>query len=238
MRGARGHGAAGARRASRRVDRRAASPGSAPTTSTSTSCTCPTPTTPIGETLAAFAKLVAAGKVREIGCSNFSARDARRGGRRGRSELGVPRFVNVQNNYSLLDRSRRGRRAPRVRAARRRRSCRTSRWRAACSPASTREARRRPRARGSRRGATVADHAHRRAARRRSSGCAEYASAHGHTLPELALSWLAACPTVGERDRRRDVARAGAGQRGRPPAPGSSRDAERAEVDALADAGG
>ena len=32
----------------------------------------PDPKTPIGETLAAFAKLVAAGKVREIGCSNFS----------------------------------------------------------------------------------------------------------------------------------------------------------------------
>ena len=40
--------------------------------------------TPISETLEAFGKLVDAGKVREIGCSNFSARDARRGRRRGR----------------------------------------------------------------------------------------------------------------------------------------------------------
>ena len=54
--------------------------------------------TPIGDTLEAFAKLVAAGKVREIGCSNFSAQmleDAAAAAK----ELGVPQFVNVQNNY-------------------------------------------------------------------------------------------------------------------------------------------
>ena len=46
--------------------------------------------------------------------------------------------------------------------------------------------------------------------------------AHGHTLAELALSWLAACPAVGERDRRCDHARAGARQRRRHRRPGSS----------------
>ena len=60
--------------------------------------------TPIGDTLEAFGKLVAAGKVREIGCSNFSAQmleDAAAAAK----ELGVPQFVNVQNNYSVLDRT-------------------------------------------------------------------------------------------------------------------------------------
>ena len=33
----------------------------------------PDPETPIGETLEAFGELIRAGKVREIGCSNFTA---------------------------------------------------------------------------------------------------------------------------------------------------------------------
>src|SRR5215212_8426521 len=49
--------------------------------------------TPIAETLGAFAKLVAAGKVREIGCSNFSG-DQLEEAERVAGELGVPRFVN------------------------------------------------------------------------------------------------------------------------------------------------
>ena len=65
----------------------------------------PDPETPIAETLSAFAKLVAAGKVLEIGCSNFSGAAAR-GGRGGRRRtLGVPRFVNAQNDFSLLNRA-------------------------------------------------------------------------------------------------------------------------------------
>jgi aryl-alcohol dehydrogenase-like predicted oxidoreductase len=63
----------------------------------------PDPETPIGETLEAFGELIRAGKVREIGCSNVTAAhldDAARAAR----ELGVPGFVNVQNDYSLLHR--------------------------------------------------------------------------------------------------------------------------------------
>ena len=40
----------------------------------------PDPETPIAETLGALDELVSAGKVRAIGCSNFSAERARRGG--------------------------------------------------------------------------------------------------------------------------------------------------------------
>ena len=54
----------------------------------------PDPSTPVAETLAAMNKLVAAGKVREIGCSNFTVdllREARG-------------WHSIQNHYSMLHR--------------------------------------------------------------------------------------------------------------------------------------
>jgi len=61
----------------------------------------PDPATPIADTLGALNDLVRAGKVREIGCSNFSAaqlREARQAAGAG------ARFVSVQNQYSLFHR--------------------------------------------------------------------------------------------------------------------------------------
>jgi aryl-alcohol dehydrogenase-like predicted oxidoreductase len=61
----------------------------------------PDPRTPLDETLRALDDLVRAGKVRYVGCSNFAAwqvADAHWIAR----ELGVARFVSVQNEYSLL----------------------------------------------------------------------------------------------------------------------------------------
>lgn len=61
----------------------------------------PDPATPIADTLGALNELVRAGKVREIGCSNFSAaqlREARQAAGSG------ARFVSVQNQYSLFHR--------------------------------------------------------------------------------------------------------------------------------------
>src|SRR5580692_2583986 len=61
----------------------------------------PDPATPIADTLGALNDLVRAGKVREIGCSNFSAaqlREARQAAGDG------AHFVSVQNEYSLLHR--------------------------------------------------------------------------------------------------------------------------------------
>jgi aryl-alcohol dehydrogenase-like predicted oxidoreductase len=60
----------------------------------------PDPRTPIGETLAVLDELVRAGKVREIGCSNFSVEQLRQASAAVRE--GAARFVSVQNEYSLL----------------------------------------------------------------------------------------------------------------------------------------
>jgi aryl-alcohol dehydrogenase-like predicted oxidoreductase len=62
----------------------------------------PDPSTPLAETLGAMGELVRDGKVRELGCSNFSVGLLREAGR-----LAEPvghRFVSVQNEYSLLHR--------------------------------------------------------------------------------------------------------------------------------------
>ena len=62
----------------------------------------PDPSVPIADTLGALNELVRAGKVREIGCSNFSVEQLRE------AEAGVPpgaaRIVSVQNEYNLLRR--------------------------------------------------------------------------------------------------------------------------------------
>jgi aryl-alcohol dehydrogenase-like predicted oxidoreductase len=58
---------------------------------------------PIAETLGALGEAVEAGRVREIGCSGFDAAqlaEAEAAARDG----GLPRFVSVQNEYSLLRR--------------------------------------------------------------------------------------------------------------------------------------
>jgi aryl-alcohol dehydrogenase-like predicted oxidoreductase len=62
----------------------------------------PDPETPVADTLGALDELVRQGKVREIGCSNFSAAQIREAD----SEVtpGGSRFVSVQNHYNLLDR--------------------------------------------------------------------------------------------------------------------------------------
>jgi aryl-alcohol dehydrogenase-like predicted oxidoreductase len=62
----------------------------------------PDDTVDIADTLGALQELVAEGKVREIGCSNFNAEQLRA------SKVAAgdgPSFVSVQNQFSLLDRS-------------------------------------------------------------------------------------------------------------------------------------
>ena len=62
----------------------------------------PDPTVPIAETLGAMNGLVQAGKVREIGCSNFSVEQIHEA--EGVVKNGAARFASVQNEYSLLRR--------------------------------------------------------------------------------------------------------------------------------------
>jgi len=62
----------------------------------------PDASVPIADTLGALNEAVRAGKVREIGCSNFSARQLREAA--AAVEPGAARFVSVQNEYSLLKR--------------------------------------------------------------------------------------------------------------------------------------
>ncbi|HEV3458448.1 MAG TPA: aldo/keto reductase [Thermoanaerobaculia bacterium] len=62
----------------------------------------PDPETPIGQTLGALDELVRSGKVREIGCSGFSAAQLREA--QAAVHGGAARFVSVQNQYSLVHR--------------------------------------------------------------------------------------------------------------------------------------
>jgi aryl-alcohol dehydrogenase-like predicted oxidoreductase len=59
--------------------------------------------TPIADTLGALGELVAEGKVREIGCSNFTA--AMLVEAEAAVADGAPKFVSVQNQYSVLHRA-------------------------------------------------------------------------------------------------------------------------------------
>ena len=63
----------------------------------------PDPVTPVGETLAALAELVAEGKVRYIGHSNFSGWQVAEAAALAR-ELGTAPFISAQNHWSLLER--------------------------------------------------------------------------------------------------------------------------------------
>ncbi|HEX4985978.1 MAG TPA: aldo/keto reductase [Burkholderiales bacterium] len=62
------------------------------------------PSTPIGDSLGAYDKLIKAGKVRVIGASNYSAerfQEALDTSSRG----GLPRYESMQPNYNLIDRA-------------------------------------------------------------------------------------------------------------------------------------
>lgn len=63
----------------------------------------PDESTPIGDTLGALQELVEAGKVREVGCSNFSAAQLDEAAAAS-EEPGKARFVTVQNHLNLLHR--------------------------------------------------------------------------------------------------------------------------------------
>ena len=104
----------------------------------------PDPSTPIADTLGALSELQGAGKIIEIGCSNFSALQLREAATAG----STAQFASVQNHYSLLRRDDEAEVIPPANSSVSPTS-RTSRSRAVCSPASTAAVRRRQRERGS-----------------------------------------------------------------------------------------
>ena len=61
------------------------------------------PDTPVEETLEAYGKLVKAGKVREIGASNFEA-PRLKASLEASARHGYPRYQTIQPNYSLMER--------------------------------------------------------------------------------------------------------------------------------------
>jgi aryl-alcohol dehydrogenase-like predicted oxidoreductase len=63
----------------------------------------PDPSVPIAETLGALNQLITHGKVREIGCSNFTPELIREADEAGQALSS--RFVSVQNEYSLIQRA-------------------------------------------------------------------------------------------------------------------------------------
>jgi aryl-alcohol dehydrogenase-like predicted oxidoreductase len=194
----------------------------------------PDPETPIDETLYAFAALVAAGKVREIGCSNFTGAQLEEAARVAQ-ELGVPRFVNAQNDFSLLNRAVEADVLP---------ACQrldialvpyfplasgmlTGKYRRGEDPPEgTRLA-----AWGSRAGAFASEEKFDVVER-----LTQYADDHGHALVDLALSWLASTPGVGSV-----IAGATSPEQVRANAAATvawaMTDAERAEIDGLARVG-
>ncbi len=63
----------------------------------------PDPATPVADTLAALDEQRVRGKIREIGCSNFSVDQLRQAA--DAVAQGAARFVSVQNHFSLLHRA-------------------------------------------------------------------------------------------------------------------------------------
>ncbi len=155
----------------------------------------PDPKTPIGDTLAALDGLVEAGKVREVGCSNFSAEQLDEAAAAA-ADRGLRPFVVVQNEYSLLHREPEVAVLPAIErlglslvpyfplAS----GLLTGKYRPGEPPPEGTRLARWPADRVER---LLSDQQLATVERLRA-----FASAHGHTLPELALSWLATNPLV------------------------------------------
>jgi aryl-alcohol dehydrogenase-like predicted oxidoreductase len=150
--------------------------------------------TPIEETLRALDDLVKAGKVRFIGCSNFSAAQLREA-RAVAAGRGLTQFVSCQDEYSLLARDLEKDRVPLMReyglgllpffplAS----GLLTGKYRRdAALPSGTRLAKN-PR---------LADRVLNARNWRIVDALSGFAAARGHTLLELAMSWLACQPAV------------------------------------------
>src|ERR1035438_8267579 len=151
----------------------------------------PDPEVPIAETLGALDNLVRAGKVREIGCANFSG-DQLRAAEAAVHEGGA-RFVSVQNQYSLVHREPETDVMPEcVRAG-----IALPRYSPLANALLTGKYRRgQPLPEGSRARDGFGPKVFTDENLALVESLSEFAAARGHTMLELAVSWLAAQPAV------------------------------------------
>jgi aryl-alcohol dehydrogenase-like predicted oxidoreductase len=151
----------------------------------------PDPEVPIEDTLGALDELVRAGKVREIGCSNFSANQLRAA--EAAIRAGAARFVSLQNEYSLLHREPERDVIPEcVRAG----IAFLPYFPLASGLLTGKYRRGRPAPEGSRLQSRLGTDPFTDETLALVESLLQFATARGHTLIELAVSWLAARPAV------------------------------------------
>ena len=150
----------------------------------------PDPSTPLADTLGALNELVRAGKLREIGCSNFSAGQIKE----SESAAGSgARFVSVQNHYNLLHREPEAGVLPEcVRAG----LAFIPFFPLANGLLSGKYRRGQAYPQGSRGGDGFGPKVFNDENLAKVEALADFAASRGHTLLELAMSWLAARPAV------------------------------------------
>jgi aryl-alcohol dehydrogenase-like predicted oxidoreductase len=144
----------------------------------------PDPATPIADTLGALEDLVRAGKVRAIGCSNFSAAQIREAG---------GKFISVQNQYSLLHREPEAEVLP---ECRRRHLAFLPYFPLANGLLTGKYRKGQPLPKGSRGDAGWGPKVFTDENFDKVERLIQFAEGRGHSLLELAFSWLAAQPTV------------------------------------------
>jgi len=151
----------------------------------------PDASTPMADTLGALDELVKAGKVREIGCSNFSAAQLREA--ETAAVKGGARYVSVQNHYSMIHREPEAEVLPEcVRAGIAfipyfplANGLLSGKYRRGQAPPA-----------GSRAADGFGPKMFTEEHLEKAEKLADYAASRGHTLLELAMSWLAAQPAV------------------------------------------
>jgi aryl-alcohol dehydrogenase-like predicted oxidoreductase len=156
----------------------------------------PDPSVPIAETLGALGELVDAGKVRDVGCCNFSVAQLREAAAAAQV-AGVPRFVSAQSALNLFQR---GALDDVVPASSELGMAFVPYYPLASGMLTGKYRRDAPMPTGTRLVDQVSDEAKQRLLSDRTFARVEalsaYAEARGHTLLELAFAWLLAQPAV------------------------------------------
>ena len=152
----------------------------------------PDASTPIADTLEALGGLVKAGKVREVGCSNFSADQLREA--EGAVRQGAARFVSVKNQYSLIHREPE---AGVLEECIRARISFIPYFPLANGLLTGKYRYGQPHPAGSRAKDGFGPKIFTDENLAKSEALGKFAASQGHTLLELAMSWLAAQPAVG-----------------------------------------